>query len=199
MNDLITIQDARAVRSDALKNREILLETARRLFSEKSVEAVTMSELAEAAGVGKATLYRNFKNGKVELCETLLTEDQRCLQERTFEKLRESFDAVENLRWFLREVLSFEERNHELLLNAGLVDPKTMLTHRAHGWWRQTIHGMLRQIAKKYPQFIPNINYLTDMLYIMLDARSIHFQKMQHGWTSEQIFAGMWSVVSALF
>jgi AcrR family transcriptional regulator len=49
-------------RSDAARNREALLCAARRMIGEDGVEAVTMDALAEAAGVGKGTVFRRFES-----------------------------------------------------------------------------------------------------------------------------------------
>ena len=47
-------------RSDAARNREALLEAAMRLVERCGVEAVTMDAVAEAAHVGKGTIFRRF-------------------------------------------------------------------------------------------------------------------------------------------
>jgi AcrR family transcriptional regulator len=49
-----------AERSDAARNRSRLLEAAAQLIAEQGAENVTMREVAEAAGVGKGTLFRRF-------------------------------------------------------------------------------------------------------------------------------------------
>jgi len=49
-------------RSDAARNREALLCAARRMIEDDGVEAVTMDALAEAAGVGKGTVFRRFES-----------------------------------------------------------------------------------------------------------------------------------------
>jgi AcrR family transcriptional regulator len=48
-------------RSDAARNREALLDAAQRLVEHCGVEAVTMDAVAEAAGVGKGTVFRRFR------------------------------------------------------------------------------------------------------------------------------------------
>src|SRR5260370_11015699 len=47
-------------RRDAAAHRQQVLAAARRLFEERGVEAVTMDDIAQAAGVGKGTLYRRY-------------------------------------------------------------------------------------------------------------------------------------------
>lgn len=49
-----------AERADAARNREALLCAARQLVEERGVSAVTMDEVAAAAGVGKGTVFRRF-------------------------------------------------------------------------------------------------------------------------------------------
>jgi AcrR family transcriptional regulator len=49
----------RSARSDAVANREAILEAARQLFAEKGL-AAEIREIAERAGVGVGSLYRHF-------------------------------------------------------------------------------------------------------------------------------------------
>jgi AcrR family transcriptional regulator len=48
------------VRADAARNRAALLAAATRLICERGVEAVSMEDVALAAGVGKGTVFRRF-------------------------------------------------------------------------------------------------------------------------------------------
>jgi AcrR family transcriptional regulator len=63
----------RAERVDAQRNRQNVLETADRLFAERGA-AVSLNEIATAAGVGAGTVYRHFPT-KDALLATVL--DQR--------------------------------------------------------------------------------------------------------------------------
>ena len=58
-------------RSDAERNRDKILTAARAAFADSGAE-VSMAEISRRAGVGMATLYRNFP-GRRELLEALYT------------------------------------------------------------------------------------------------------------------------------
>ena len=178
MDDNLILLPSRPTRADAVKNRELLLETAHRLFAERGVDAVTMSDVAEAAGVGKGTLYRHFAN-KVELCHVMIDQDQRDLQNRTLARLREGGDPQSDLEWFLREVVAFLSRNEQIAFaEAALL----MLDHPAHLWWRQTIRGLLVRINNGF-----DVDYLADMFFVMLSPQTLHYQKTARGYSFEQI------------
>lgn len=178
MDDNLILMDTRPTRADAVKNRELLLETARRLFNEQGVDAVSMTTIAQEAGVGKGTLYRHFTN-KIDLCEALLDEDQRDLQNRTLQHLSCQGKPLEDLRWFVREVASFVERNRTLL---GIEGTVSMLGHPAHTWWRQTILALLQRINPS-----ADVNYATDVIYVMLDVRIEQFQRVVMGYPFQYI------------
>jgi AcrR family transcriptional regulator len=60
-------------RADAERNRDKILAAARSAFADPEAE-VSMAEISRRAGVGMATLYRNFP-GRRELLEALLTDE----------------------------------------------------------------------------------------------------------------------------
>jgi AcrR family transcriptional regulator len=62
-----------ARRADAERNRDKILAAARAAFAEPGAE-ISMAEISRRAGVGMATLYRNFP-GRRELLEALYTEE----------------------------------------------------------------------------------------------------------------------------
>lgn len=192
MNNLLLQEELRPTRADAVKNRELLLKTARQLFAEQGVEHVSMSAIADAAGVGKGTLYRHFTD-KADLCHALLDHEQRELQERTLIRLSEGGDPVEALCWFLVEVAQFVEDNG-LLLCEGMGQMEAMgLGHPAHLWWRQTIRALLVQTGRPM-----DVDYTADMLYVMLDVHVAYFQRKVMGYGSTQIINGLLNTVMRL-
>ena len=60
-------------RADAERNRDKILEAARSAFADPEAD-ISMAEISRRAGVGMATLYRNFP-GRQELLEALYTDE----------------------------------------------------------------------------------------------------------------------------
>jgi AcrR family transcriptional regulator len=107
-----------ARRADAERNREKILTAARDAFAEPGADA-SMAEISRRAGVGMATLYRNFP-GRRELLEALYLDevDALCAAAQapgaTFED------------WLRRFVAYFTSKRpiaSELLQHAGSDDP----------------------------------------------------------------------------
>jgi AcrR family transcriptional regulator len=55
------------LRKDAMRNRQAILDAARKLFADSA--EVSMCEIALRAGVGQATLYRNFPDRRALIAE----------------------------------------------------------------------------------------------------------------------------------
>ena len=68
-------------RSDAARNRELLLCAARQLIEECGADGLTMDKLAERAGVGKGTVFRRF-GSRAGLMMTLLSDSEAEFQGR---------------------------------------------------------------------------------------------------------------------
>ncbi|MEU5087275.1 helix-turn-helix domain-containing protein [Streptomyces sp. NPDC021356] len=86
-------------RADALRNRERIVTAAREMFVEHGAE-VPLDEIARRAGVGNATLYRNFPDR-----DALVREVVCAVMDRTAEAaeqaLAETGDAFEALSRFV--------------------------------------------------------------------------------------------------
>jgi AcrR family transcriptional regulator len=66
------------LRNDAKRNREAILDAARELFADSA--DVAMCEVARRAGVGQATLYRNFPDRGALAAEVLSERVERVAQ-----------------------------------------------------------------------------------------------------------------------
>jgi AcrR family transcriptional regulator len=67
-------------RADAARNRARILCSAERLFAERGAACVSMDEIADAAGVGKGTLFRRF-GSRAALARAVLSGREETLQE----------------------------------------------------------------------------------------------------------------------
>ncbi|MCA1713136.1 MAG: TetR/AcrR family transcriptional regulator [Actinobacteria bacterium] len=91
---------ARPLRRDALANRERLLAAAAEVFHEHGLTA-SLDDVARRAGVGVATLYRNFPHREA-LLDTLLVDLLEDYSRTADEAL--ALPAGSGLAWFLRTV-----------------------------------------------------------------------------------------------
>jgi AcrR family transcriptional regulator len=99
---------ARKPRADAERNRQKLLEAARKAFAAQG-GLVSMEEVARSAGVGIGTLYRHFPNRDELVLEVYRNEIARLCQEA--EALSASLPPLEALRsWLLLFVDHLDEK-----------------------------------------------------------------------------------------
>jgi len=192
-----------AERSDAARNRQKILRAARVLFEERGVTNVTMEEVARASGVGKGTLYRRFPH-KGFLCQALLDEPTRGLQERTLALLSEpDRSALEKLDLFLGQVVEFTENNLDLLYggNEPLCgeDRLERFKHPAYDWRRSTVLGLLRAAARD-GEVDPGLDleYLATALLAPLDLDLYYYQRRVQGLPAERIETGLRSLAAAV-
>ena len=110
----------RPERADAARNRARVLAAADRLFRRHDGRDVTMEQLAAAAGVGKATLYRRFPD-VASIAHALLDEHERDLQERLLQgppPLGPGAPPAERLAAFYRAMVELLELHGHLALAA---------------------------------------------------------------------------------
>jgi AcrR family transcriptional regulator len=109
------------LRRDAAANRERIVDAARRLFAEQGLEA-SMDEVARAAGVGPATVYRRFAT-KEALLDAILVD----LIDRFYafaEEALEQEDAFAGLQLLLERSVRLQLENRAFLdvLLLGLLE-----------------------------------------------------------------------------
>ena len=108
-------------RGDAARNRVLVLDAARRLVAERGADAVTMDDIAAAAGVGKGTVFRRF-GSRAGLMMVLLDQDEQASQQAFLfgpPPLGPDAPPLERLLAFGRDRLRFAHTHHELLSAAN--------------------------------------------------------------------------------
>src|SRR5271154_4047763 len=125
------LEPARHERADAARNRAAILCAAERLVSQRGAEAVTMDEVACAAGVGKGTLFRRFGD-RAGLLRALLDERERAFQEdfiRGAPPIGPGAPTRERLIAFGQRLLDEIEIQGDLLVAAESGAPGERLLH----------------------------------------------------------------------
>jgi AcrR family transcriptional regulator len=97
-------QSTRKPRADAIRNRELVLEAARAVFSAGGAEA-SLEAVARAAGVGIGTLYRHFPTREA-LFEAVYRREVQHLADLA-EQLKKDPRPVDALRQWMRSNVKF--------------------------------------------------------------------------------------------
>jgi AcrR family transcriptional regulator len=194
----------RIERRDAAENRARILEVARKLFDEYGVGEVNMADIAQAAEVGKGTLYRRFAS-KGQLCYALMDDDLADFQDEMLARMQQmTQDGISKLRqlsFFLNELVQFTEKHvpylcevQQIRLQAGAQTPQL-----PHFWQYMTIQGLLIA-AEKEGEFRPgvDITLLPDVLLAPLSADFYRFMRQVKGYSPDQIGSSLQNVVQGL-
>ncbi|MER6997028.1 helix-turn-helix domain-containing protein [Streptomyces sp. NPDC000410] len=132
-------------RADAARNRVAVLEAAARLFAEQGVEAVSMDQVAAAAGVGKGTLFRRFGD-KSGLAAALLDSRERVLQEAVLHgppPLGPGAPAGERLAAFLNAYFDYLLEHLALVRMSETASPGARYRIGAYRFWHRHVAILL--------------------------------------------------------
>ena len=174
-------------RSDAARNRELILAAARRLFDEEGPAAVSMDRVAEEAGVGKGTLYRRFGD-RAGLALALLDAREREFQEEVIRgpaPLGPGAPPVERIVAFGHAWLDLLDSHGDIVLAAesGPIGARfrgsVYASHRTH---------LELLLAEARPQ--ADAGYLADALLAALDSELVLFMRTDRGRSLNEIKAG---------
>ncbi len=169
-------------RVDAARNRLLLLDAARRLIAERGPDAVSMDDIAAAAGVGKGTLFRRF-GSRAGLMMVLLDEDERRLQEAFLfgpPPLGPGAAPLERLLAYGRERLKFVQV-HGALLSVADRDPQTRYSAVAM-LQRRHVRVLLEEAGTT-----GDLDAQTEALLALLDADYVHHQLLDLGATLQSV------------
>jgi len=169
-------------RGDAARNRALLLQAARTLVAERGADAVTMDDVAAAAGVGKGTLFRRF-GSRAGLMMVLLDEDERASQQAFLfgpPPLGPDAPPLDRLVAFGRDRMRFVHTHHALL-SAANRDPQ--LRHVGAAAVQRTHVRVLLQSAGT----TGDLDVQTDALLALLDPDYVEHQLNDLGHTMKTL------------
>ena len=191
-------------RADAAANRALILHAAERLFRERGVENVCMSEIAEAAGVGKGTLYRRYAN-KGELClalmDTQMAEFQNAMLTLFNGLSAQGVPYLQQLATFLRSLVEFTDVHSPLLVEvqrAGMLQSVEYL-NLPHFWQYMTVSALLKSAERNGElERGLDLEYLAEALLAPVQVDYFRFQRHVRGYSVQRIADGIQAQVGLL-
>ncbi len=172
-------------RADAARNRERILAAAARLFAHADPVAVTMGDIARAAGVGRATLYRRFPD-TASVAVALLDEHERRLQQDLLSgppPLGPGAPPADRLAAFYGAMVDLLDQHLHLAL--GGESGAARFTVGAYGFWRVHVRALLLEAH------VPDPDTVVDIVLAPLDPETHRYQRHQRGRSAQQIAAGL--------
>jgi AcrR family transcriptional regulator len=156
-------------RADAARNRIKVLAAAERLFREGGIAAVSMDDVAAAAGVGKGTLYRRFGD-KSGLAAALLDERESDLQAAMLSgppPLGPGAPPADRLAAFAAAYLAFVDAQLDIVTLSQTASPGARLRTGSHRLWRQHCRILLAEVG------VPDPDLRADTLLAALAAEQV--------------------------
>jgi AcrR family transcriptional regulator len=132
-------------RADAVRNRERVISAAEAVFAERGIEA-GVPEIAERAGVGKGTVYRNFET-KDDLIAAVLTKRTDSFVLAT-EKAIEKDDAMQAFSELLRETVTGKLKNGTFIIGLNFSEEHEEL-EAARARSREALDRLMRKAKKQ--------------------------------------------------
>lgn len=135
----------RRERADAARNRARILASAEALFAEYGVGAVSMDQVAAAAGVGKGTLFRRFGD-KAGLAVALLDSRERDLQQAVLSgppPLGPGAEPAARLGAFLSAYQDFLEAHLDVVAMSETASPGARYRIGAYRFWHRHLAVLL--------------------------------------------------------
>lgn len=182
-------------RADAARNRVKVLAAAERLFGQYGVEAVSMDAIAQAAGVGKGTLYRRFGD-RAGLALALLEEREREFQSAILRgppPLGPGAPPLERLLAFADGVLDMLRAHGDLIMCSETTQAGARFKSGVYAAYRMHVTILLRQARPD-----ADAELLADALLATLAADLHRYLRLVREMDDARVRAGVAEVVRGL-
>ncbi len=153
MNELRIFGEPPPERADAARNRSRILAAAEALFAERGVAAVSMDDVAAAAGVGKGTLYRRFGD-KAGLGIAVLDARERDLQDAILRgppPLGPGAPPIDRLLVFADAYLDYLHRNLDLVVMSETAAAGARFRSGVYAGWHWHVEQLLTASGTSHP------------------------------------------------
>jgi AcrR family transcriptional regulator len=158
-------------RADAARNRARVLAAAADLFATGDPRTVTMDDIARAAGVGRATVYRRYPD-VWSIAVALLDEHERALQERLLRgapPLGPGAPPADRLAAFYAAMVDLLDAHADLVL--GTETGGARYRTGAYGFWSAHVRALLSEAGIASPEA------MVDVLLAPVSAESFMHQR----------------------
>lgn len=192
----VLLDSASHERADAARNRRKILQAASTVIRDRGIEALTMEQVAQVAGVGVGTVYRRFGD-LAGLAYALLDERERELQHAFLygaPPLGPGAPPVERLRAFLHALLDRALEQLDVLLVAETVHPTGRYDVATYLVYRTHVTALLQAGGVDSPH--PGV--LADCLLAPLSASLIAHQRRSLAIDRAKLAAGLDHLVGAV-
>ena len=195
----------RSERRDAAEHRQRILDSAQRLFAEHGVDAVSMHQIALAAGIGQGTLYRRYRH-KGELCMDLMREHHEQFAEEVAALFTqtESAPALERLDGLLLQMVALLEDQVTFLGPIGGTPAQDdqcnepgRLSHFSfqqspwYLWLHELLSGVLTEAVERGELAPLDVPFTVDTMLAVLNPPFYRFQRLERGFSQEHILQGL--------
>jgi AcrR family transcriptional regulator len=183
----------RRERKDAVEHHQLILQTAKALFSEHGVHPVSMHQIAKKAGIGQATLYRRYAH-KGDLCLDILQDYSNQLMNEIISFLQENkqASAEQRLMGIMDHFIETIEEKSDLIIamevKMNCDDDRGNFFHSPmYKFFREKMSELLMDIASSNPQFPINADITAHAIICSMSPVGYFHIKQEKGYTKEQM------------
>lgn len=184
-----------AERADAAQNRRKILTAAAAIVAERGPDALSMDEVARAAGVGVGTVYRRFGD-RAGLAYAVI-DDREVQFQAAFLKgpppLGPGAGALERVRAFLYALVDRTEDQLGLLLVAEMDSADARFTEGSYELYQQHLALLIGRIRPE-----ADVRWLADALLAPLAANLYGYQRRTGGMSVARVKAGYDDLLAGL-